>query len=1000
MNQPNPYNKPSSSSQPIGSPDMIAKCRPNGTRVSYRDYNPLEQSWCRQQALQPHLVHTAGPLAHVWNTNQELVFLVGKAIYDPLTKEFLGCIFMHVTMDNARNALIEETKVLASITNHSQVTISRFDTTGTVAASSAWNAQHGQQEQPVLPAVQELGIGIQQDLYQHMYHMVDYSVEWDPGQVRDTYTHMMHHDTQDGYLVAVYPMPPVPDLYDPQYRPEWLVFLSVPTQDVLEPVDQLQYYVDAKVQSLVYFTLVAGLVGWSLVILVIVIVSQTLTLPLKGMNQATQAIVRNYGSNSEQGIVFNAHSNTMIAQWAPETEISQVVREFEKMVNKFSGASKMARSVQERFTELANQFSFEHEFEELYQSRQEGSFAYNYEEQGRIIINPVVSRGNPSDQPTQRQKSSTSNKQQQHRTTSGSHLLHFGPIVTCRQSHLNLEKKKSSRSIAESSKGKRWTSPLFVWICVFIVTPLLLTTVTMSVIVTVHVTDELTEVIDDGKIAYVQLEKFSLQSAVSLRANWISGQIGKATRDLHIIRRYASWLLLGALDRRDSFTELTTGAETCKTESNPSECPYLIERPCVNGLHIQEDYAYRYQQESYFAYELHDILQNGNRNVSLSFPDVSDSPETTAWASNQTLVPGFEKGSAAEGYETAYDRLRVLSAVPVFQTLYNYQREHRTVLHSAVAMEQDGMAVGFHGCEMLGSGAVAFWESTLSNRAHEMRPNLCPVGKYGYDPRCREWYDTGKQLAEQHESDLYITVPYRFADGSSVGITVTSPLSFNGKHLGQAHLEYKAAPIYNILNPNSTVLTDGGFPILIAARDDRNGANTIVGPGVEVGDAALQAIEDIILRNDQNDQNCNESECERHREEFMAILGEMKSGNTGNGAYTVRMDDGTEERMFMAYAPVMVKSCSPIDSSDFSRGVSENETAIYYLALAETEASLVAAFDQVEDDINLTIDVGIAVLSLTIVLATLAVIYISYWVAISIAQPMLYLLELIQHINE
>jgi hypothetical protein len=61
---------------------------------------------------------------------------------------------------------------------------------------------------------------------------------------------------------------------------------------------------------------------------------------------------------------------------------------------------------------------------------------------------------------------------------------------------------------------------------------------------------------------------------------------------------------------------------------------------------------------------------------------------------------------------------------------------------------------------------------------------------------------------------------------------------------------------------------------------------------------------------------------------------------------------------------------------------------------------LVAAFDQVEDDINVTIDVGIAVLSLTIVLATFAVIYISYWVAISIAHPMLYLLELIQHINE
>ena len=38
------------------------------------------------------------------------------------------------------------------------------------------------------------------------------------------------------------------------------------------------------------------------------------------------------------------------------------------------------KSVQERFTELANHFSFEHEFEELYKSREDGSFAYGFDE--------------------------------------------------------------------------------------------------------------------------------------------------------------------------------------------------------------------------------------------------------------------------------------------------------------------------------------------------------------------------------------------------------------------------------------------------------------------------------------------------------------------------------------------------------------------------------------------------------------------------------------------
>ena len=73
---------------------------------------------------------------------------------------------------------------------------------------------------------------------------------------------------------------------------------------------------------------------------------------------------------------------------------------------------------------------------------------------------------------------------------------------------------------------------------------------------------------------------------------------------------------------------------------------------------------------------------------------------------------------------------------------------------------------------------------------------------------------------------------------------------------------------------------------------------------------------------------------------------------------------------------------------------------IYYLALAESEDDLQSSFDEVQDDMELIIDIGIAIMSITIVLATAMVIYISYLVAVSISHPMLYFLELICIINE
>ena len=124
----------------------------------------------------------------------------------------------------------------------------------------------------------------------------------------------------------------------------------------------------------------------------------------------------------------------------------------------------------------------------------------------------------------------------------------------------------------------------------------------------------------------------------------------------------------------------------------------------------------------------------GNRN-STSFPSGAFSPEATTWWDNPTTVPGAEKGSTSAGYATLYDRLRVSSAFPFFATIYNSDRSKELVLGQLVAFENDGLSLGYSGCNENGMSFSAHYVSTEVNLAGQIRPELCPVGKYGYDPR-------------------------------------------------------------------------------------------------------------------------------------------------------------------------------------------------------------------------------------------------------------------------
>jgi hypothetical protein len=264
---------------------------------------------------------------------------------------------------------------------------------------------------------------------------------------------------------------------------------------------------------------------------------------------------------------------------------------------------------------------------------------------------------------------------------------------------------------------------------------------------------------------------------------------------------------------------------------------------------------------------------------------------------------------------------------------------------------------------------------------------------------CRDWYDTGRKLAMQNGTSLHVTAPYRFAISQAVfAQTATSPLidPATGEHVGQVLLDFFALPIYQVLEEH-TPLSDGGFPILVAAQSD-DCCDTVIGPDFSDNETA-KSISKVVLPIDSTCQGIPKSECASNLAAFYEIVRSMKAGNAKNETFIRKKSGGGNETVHTAYAPVTVKRFRPINSSDFSRGVIASDYLIYSLGLAEAEVGLLGPFEQIGEDTEKHTNAALGVLSALIAAATVVVIYLSHRVTRTITESMLYLLGLIRSIN-
>jgi hypothetical protein len=340
--------------------------------------------------------------------------------------------------------------------------------------------------------------------------------------------------------------------------------------------------------------------------------------------------------------------------------------------------------------------------------------------------------------------------------------------------------KSEAKPILDRENGtkKICCSSLFWWIVLLMALPILITNFVIGAIVSSSVSGNVHVWSQRAEEASNNIERQNLEFVADRKASTLTTLVQTTVRDLHVMTRITNWLFFGGIQRSGSLTECDTASEECKMFFGKEEqCPsYTPERmPCACDWKCSQENASIFACQNFFNITDSGFLQRqnflvqsqdsdratGNRQVSPGYPEHCYSPETTHWWTNISSLPGAQKGpSDAAGYETLYDRVAVSSAASVFNfPMYNYAtslNSPKSYLGGYLTFESDGLFMGWTGCRHLHILLVGF-ECTIENGAALIDPQLCPDGKFGYDPRCRSWYADGRKKYRNSFVPVHIT---------------------------------------------------------------------------------------------------------------------------------------------------------------------------------------------------------------------------------------------------
>jgi hypothetical protein len=734
-------------SKPFGTEEEIARCSPAGTQVGLRLYNPMEREFCADQARHPGEIRMFGPFLSTSFNMWRLT--VGKAVFDRMTGEFIACSSMDLSLESAAGLLNS-----FSVGNRTDLLITRVD--GTVVTGSGIDFSMKTETFGIL----ETDFIDDETLVKLTRDIPFWEGVWDPQIVSEAL--LQNIAESNGKLYSVFPSPPPPDVYDPSYVPDFLIFGAVRIEDVFGIVEEIESEINSGEMMVIVVSVVIGAIGLFFLLAFVWIVAQVLTRPLEWMEATAWKIVNHADERVGENLTVvqekEENSFNPLIKCLPRTEVSELVLEFQSMISGFSGegASTVASS---RVSEVRNTVTWKEEFREVYTVRSQ-------QESGR------VEDCADSEQYVSRRTSNTRTSLTKNDVESFAKLAGLQDGIEFRSAELVMDSSKellndsskmfqvrgapalgpsstdTSPSWMESTefialkrpeirlnlgsnlplplekregnaivgRSRIWKSRLFWSILSWIVCPILLTIITISTVVALQLHNVFPAWTDSAKYTSYTLAFDKFRSSCELRALYTEQLWPGPILDLHVVTRIAGWLLFGAVNRSNSFTEIEIEmVEECKVYPKNKACPFEMDEsrspcdclwddpwdwPCTN---ISENS--RYIQRMWYMNQNRDYdPETGQRNESQSFPQYDYSPATTSWFTSVDEMPGSFKGGDVSGYATTYDRIRVMSALStaVFP-IYNHDtnkgvRQSQRILSAYVSFEADGSYLGYTGC--------------------------------------------------------------------------------------------------------------------------------------------------------------------------------------------------------------------------------------------------------------------------------------------------------------
>lgn len=178
------------------------------------------------------------------------------------------------------------------------------------------------------------------------------------------------------------------------------------------------------------------------------------------------------------------------------------------------------------------------------------------------------------------------------------------------------------------------------------------------------------------------------------------------------------------------------------------------------------------------------------------------------------------------------------------------------------------------------------------------------------------------------------------------------------------------------------------------------GGNVVLGPGFAPAESSAKPVTEVVIPNDSECLQTDEA-CASRKRNFVDIADRMTDCRIGTDSFLRQTDAGGIEMIHISFAPVQSTFLDPPDSSDFSRGAFlRSDACVYSLALAETDEGIKEPFRSVEDDVEQQIRIAVGCLAVVIAGALLAAFFVSYYVARSVTEPMIGLLEGIRSIGK